>query len=146
MTKLSKLKELIFQSDNKTCFIERDRILSRLKIEMADYNDHDKYAIILSKLLREVSTPILDCDYFAGRIVEAVPDENLATANTLLCSNGHMSPDYEKLLNVGLKGILEEIKTNAAKKADAAYGLTSSACMPKLPFKYIFTSADVLLE
>ena len=118
MENLVKLKELVFESDNKACFIERERILSRLEKEMAEYNEPDKYAIILSKLLSEVSTPILDCDYFAGRVVEALPDKNMSAPNWLLCSVGHMSFDYEKLLKVGLKGILSEIKSNAAKKGD----------------------------
>lgn len=106
MAKLSELKELIFQSDNKACFIERERILSRLESEMSDYKYDDKYAIVLSKLLSEVSAPILDCDYFAGRVVEALPEENMKAPNGLLCSVGHMSFDYEKLLRMGLKGIL----------------------------------------
>lgn len=119
MAKLSELKHLIFESDNTACFIERERILSRLASEMAEYQSDDKYAVILSKLLSEVSTPILDCDYFAGRVVEGLPDENMKAPNGLLCSVGHMSFDYEKLLKDGLKGILEEIKTNATKKGDA---------------------------
>lgn len=118
MRNLSELKNLIFKSDNSACFIERERILSRLESEMADYKRDDKYAIILSKLLSEVSTPILDCDYFAGRVIEALPEENMKAPNGLLCSVGHMSFDYEKLLRMGLKGILGEIKENAAKKDD----------------------------
>lgn len=118
MSDLIKLKELVFESDNKACFIERERILRRLETEMAEYKGKDKYALVLSKLLSEVSTPILDCDYFAGRVVEALPDENINEPSWLLYSMGHMSFDYEKLLRVGLKGILEEIKANAVKKGD----------------------------
>jgi hypothetical protein len=113
------LKELVFKTDNRACFIERERILNWIESEMVDYDGQDKYALILSKLLREVSTPILDCDYFAGRVVEALPDENMHTPSCLLCSIGHMSFDYEKLLKVGLKGILKEIKANAKKKGDS---------------------------
>ena len=120
MGELSKLLELIFESDNKACFIERERILNRLEKEMKNYSGADKYAIVLSKLLAEVSTPILDCDYFAGRVVEALPDEGMCAPNELLYSVGHMSFDYEKVLRVGLKGILEEIKTNSVKKGDKA--------------------------
>ena len=119
MKNLLTLKKLVFESDNRACFIERERILNQLEKEMAEYQSDDKYAVILSKLLSEVSTPILDCDYFAGRVVEGLPDENMKAPNGLLCSVGHMSFDYEKLLKDGLKGILEEIKTNATKKGDA---------------------------
>lgn len=119
MENLSKLKELIFETDNNACFIERERILNRLEKEMADYTEMDKYALIFAKILSEVSTPIFECDYFAGRVVEALPDENMKAPNGLLCSVGHMSFDYEKLLEVGLKGILEEVKTNAESNGDA---------------------------
>ena len=118
MVNHDRLKELIFESDNHACFIEKERILSRLEKEMADYSEPDKYAIILSKLLSEVSTPILDCDYFAGRVVEALPDEGINARNRLIFSNGHMNPNYQKLLKLGLSGILAEIKENAAKKGD----------------------------
>ncbi len=118
MGNLGKLKELIFETDNNACFIERERILGRLGKEMQNYSETDKYAIIFSKLLAEVSTPVLDCDYFAGRVVEALPDEGMKAPNTLLCSVGHMSFDYEKVLKMGLKGILEEIKRNSTNKGD----------------------------
>ncbi len=118
MSNLAKLKELVFESDNHACFIEKERILSRLEKEMRDYTEADKYAIIFSTLLSEVSTPILDCDYFAGRVVEALPDEGINAPNRLIFSNGHMNPNYQKLLKLGLSGILAEIKENAAKKGD----------------------------
>jgi len=120
MGDLQKIKELIFAADNKACFIERERILSRLQVQMQEYQGEDKYALILAKLLEEVSTPVLDCDYFAGHAVEALPDEGMCAPSMLLWSVGHMSFDHEKLLRVGLDGILEEIEKNAAAKADAA--------------------------
>ncbi len=118
MGNLKKLKELIFETDNNACFIERERILNRLENEMKEYKGSDKYALIFSKLLADVSTPIIDCDYFAGRVVEVVPDEGMNVPNTLLYSVGHMSFDYEKVLKIGLKGILYEIKVNSLKKGD----------------------------
>lgn len=118
MGNLFKLRNLVFETDNNACFIERDRILSRLEFEMADYNEYDKYAAILSRLLTEVTTPILDCDYFAGRVVEGLPDTNMSVPSCCLCSFGHMSLNYEKLLKAGLRGILEEIKINAEEKGD----------------------------
>lgn len=118
MSDLKKLREMIFESDDKACFIERERILQRLEEEMRDYTAPDKYAVIFSKLLSEVSTPICDADYFAGRVVEALPDDGMNAPSTLLCSVGHMSFDYEKLLRVGLKGILAEIEENASRKGD----------------------------
>lgn len=120
MSNIEKLKELIFKSDNKACFIERERILNKLRRELKDYDGDDKYALILSRLLAQVSTPILDCDYFAGRVIEALPDEGMTAPDQLLISIGHMSFDYEKVLKIGLKGILDEIKSNASAKGDKA--------------------------
>ncbi|MBO5454267.1 MAG: hypothetical protein J6A69_09960 [Clostridia bacterium] len=118
MGNLTNLKEFIFETDNKACFIERDEILGRLETEMADYDKTDKFAIVFSKLLSEVSVPINENDYFAGRVVEALPYEGLKTANRFLNSVGHFSPDYGKVLNCGLKGIVSEINDNATKKGD----------------------------
>lgn len=110
MTKLEKISELVYESDNNACFIERERILQKLGDEFKDYDEPDKYALILSRLLSEVSTPIEDCDYFAGRVKEALPDPGMSAPNYLLCSTGHMSFNYAELLKIGLKGILEKIK------------------------------------
>ena len=118
MSNLNRLKELVFESDNEACFIERERILGRLEKEFSDYNEPNKYAYILSKLLSEVSVPIYDCDYFAGRVTEAKPDKGMNVPNRLLCSTGHMNFDYETLLNSGLKGILASIKYSAEEKGD----------------------------
>lgn len=119
MADLEKLKELVFESDNEACFIERERILGRLEEEMRDYSEPDKYALILSKLLSEVSVPVMECDYFAGRAVEAKPDENMQAPNYILYSIGHMSLNYRDLLKFGLKGILEKIKQSKSNDQDS---------------------------
>lgn len=116
MGNLSALKQQIFDADDKACFIERERILNRLEQEMADYHAPDRYAILLARVLAEVSTPVDANDYFAGRIVEARPDAGKWEPSRLLESTGHMSFDYEKILRVGLLGILDEIQTNAQHK------------------------------
>ena len=119
MGDLNRLKQLVFASDNTACFIERDRILQRLEREMPDPDAPDYFARILSALLAEVSTPVLECDYFAGRVVEAPPEEGIPSPHTLLCTVGHLSPDYSRLLALGLKGILADIEAAAAAKGDA---------------------------
>ncbi len=120
MANLLKLKELVFESDNRACFIERDEILGQLEREMAAYDATDKFAVIFSKLLARVSVPLNEHDYFAGRVVEALPYEGLKTANPLLHSTGHLSPDYRKVLQCGLKGIVSEIEAIAQEKGDTA--------------------------
>ena len=118
MADLNRIKELVFESDNTACFIERERTMSRLEKELKNYTAPDKYALIISRVLAEASVPLYDCDLFAGRVVEAKPDEGMNAPSLLLKSTGHMSFDYAKLLKCGLKGILEEIKETAAKKGD----------------------------
>lgn len=115
---LEKLKALVFESDNRACFIERERILAKLEKEFDGYNEPDKYARIFSCLMSEVSTPINEYDYFGGRVTESLPDEGMNAPSTLLCALGHMSPDYGSLLKFGLAGILKKIKERASLNAD----------------------------
>ncbi len=118
MTRLEELKKLVFQSDNRACFIERDRVLNWLAEAWKDDASSDRSARILKAVLEAASTPVLPCDYFAGRMVEALPDPGMKPAHPLICSIGHMSPDYGRLLGLGLSGILAEIQKTAAEKGD----------------------------
>ena len=42
MADLNCLRELVFESDNEACFIERERILNRLEKEFGEYSEPDK--------------------------------------------------------------------------------------------------------
>lgn len=119
MGDLNKLKELVFAGDNRACFIERDRTLARLRTEFEGYEAPDRYARIFAKMMAEMSTPVDEADFFGGRVVEALPDEGLRAAEPLLLSTGHQNPNYERLLKLGLKGILEEVEKNAKTLGDA---------------------------
>ncbi len=125
MSRLDTLRELVFEADNAACFIERERILNRIEKEMADYSAPDKNAKALAKLLSEVSVPIHECDYFAGRVVEDIPEPGLLSENEehpyndhLIASFGHLSPDYRLILSEGFCGMLARIKATAAEKGD----------------------------
>ena len=119
MGDINRLKELIFESDNRACYIEREQILSEIAPKYSEYDGDDKYARILSELLEMVSVPVFEEDYFAGRGVEAIPFDGMNAPSFLLCSTGHMSFDYAKLLSRGLEGILADIQASAAQKGDA---------------------------
>ncbi len=119
MPDLNRIKDFVFSLDNTHCFIEREMILNRVEQELKDYSAPDRYARAFATLLGEISTPIRDFDYFAGGMVEGPLPEGQSWANGFLNSVGHMSFDYEKVLTMGLSGILEEIKTNAEAKGDA---------------------------
>ncbi len=116
MDKLQQLRDMVFEMDNHACFIEKERIIQRLVTEMKDYDKPDKHAIWFATILDEVSTPLYDCDYFAGRIVEALPDEGMEVPSYHLCATGHMSFDYETVLREGFSGILHSIQIKAEEK------------------------------
>ena len=118
MGDLNKLKELVFAGDNGACFIERDRALARLRTEFEGYEAPDWYARIFAEMMAQMSTPVDPADFFGGRVVEALPDEGLRAAEPLLLSTGHQNPNYERLLKLGLKGILEEVENNAKALGD----------------------------
>lgn len=128
MERFNILRELVLATDNKACFIERERILGKIEQEMKEYDEPDRFAIILSRLLSEVSTPIHECDYFAGRVLEALPDKGFENCNGLLGSLAHLSMDYEKLLRRGFGGILEDIKVNADRLGDEESQIFAHNC------------------
>lgn len=133
----------IFASDDKACFIERERILTELSETMADYFEYDREARILSELLGRVSVTVDENDVFVGRVVEALPDEGMIPGpklryqfgevacireaapdmsstfpNMLLNTYGHMTYNWEMIITKGLCGILADIETTAQQKGD----------------------------
>ena len=118
MGDLQRLQELVFAGDNRACFIERDRALARLRVEYEGYEEPDRFPRIFAAMLAQMSTPIDAADYFGGRVVEALPDSGMKAPETLLGSTGHQNPNYEKLLKLGLKGILSQVQENANKLGD----------------------------
>ena len=125
MSRLDTLRDLVFETDNAACFIERERILARIEKEVASYDAPDKNAKAFAQLLSEVSVPIHECDYFAGRIVEALPDEEMllngkafSYNDHLIASYGHLSADYRLILAEGFSGILAKIQKRAEEKGD----------------------------
>ena len=120
MSNFDTLRELVFEQDNTHCFIERERILSRIEKEMQNYTAPDKHAKAMAQLLSEVSLPIHECDYFAGRVVEAAPDPDFKEECHIITSYGHLSPDYRLILSEGFGGMLTRIKAKADERGDEA--------------------------
>lgn len=114
LEKLKGLKEMVFAQSNNHCFIEKERFLRGIDPEAE--KPHDYYPKLLAALLKEVSTPVDEKDIFAGRVVEAEPDEGMKAPSRTLMAKGHLTPDYEKLLKVGYHGVLMEVKEFAARK------------------------------
>lgn len=109
--KLQGLKEMIFAGSNSHCFIEKERFLQT--IDPQEEKPSNYYPKLLERLLKSVSTPVDEKDIFVGRVVEADPDEGMNAPSRILMAKGHLTPDYEKLLKYGYKGILMEIKAKA---------------------------------
>ena len=116
--KLNYLKELIFESDNTACFIERESFLSGLDMNIYNPESLNFHANVLSGLLDNVSVPVCENDIFVGRVVEGRLDSYEGIPNRTLKSNGHMSPEYARLWQKGYVGILEDIRTNAERRGD----------------------------
>lgn len=46
MPNLEKIKEMVFETDNEACFIERERILQRLECEFKNYDKAPFYCVV----------------------------------------------------------------------------------------------------
>lgn len=116
MTQLEKieyLKSRVFLMSNDHCFIEKERFLRDLSPRVGQSENY--FAELFSALLDCVSTPVDENDVFVGRVVEALPDEGMECPSRAFFAKGHITPDYERLLAKGYRGILEDIKANAEK-------------------------------
>lgn len=112
LQKIEALKDKVFEQDNTHCFIERETFLNALP----KCNDRptDYYANILSDMLDSVSTYVDGCDVFVGRVLEDSPKPEWETCpNKTLFAKAHLTPDYQRLLTFGYRGILEQINSNA---------------------------------
>lgn len=114
LNKIDRLKELVFEQKNDHCFIERERFLN--ENSFCKEHSSDFYAKLLSDMLDYVSTPIDKNDVFVGRVLEGKPDEQWSECpNRTLFAKAHLTPDYNRLLSLGYKGILAQIQENAKR-------------------------------
>ena len=116
--KIEYLKNLVFEMDNNACFIERERFLNTLDPNLYCEESPEFFAKVLSGLLASVSVPVDENDIFVGRVLEGVTNEYEQIPCKILAATGHMSPNYSKLLKLGFRGILQEIKSNAERLGD----------------------------
>ena len=116
--RLERLKNLVFECDNTACFIEREQFLNTLDTKVYSETSPHYYAQVLAGLLEYVSVPISSDDVIVGRVVEGVTTEFEKIPCNILQSKGHMSFEYARMLKLGFRGILEEIKQNAEALGD----------------------------
>ena len=112
LLKINDLKEKIFTQSDSHCFIERENFLN--SIQEPTEKSMKFYADTLIQLLDNVSTPVYKNDIFVGRVLEDYlqSSSDFFYLNRTLASTGHLTPNYDKLLKLGYKGILEEIQEN----------------------------------
>lgn len=108
---------MVFAQSNRHCFIEKERFLQGISPDEEKPSDY--YPKLFASLLKVVSTPVDEKDFFVGRVVEAAPDEGMKAPSRILMAKGHLTPDYEKLLKRGYRGILMEIKDHASHLSSA---------------------------
>ena len=123
--KLAAFKQVILRSNREWCFIERLKIQQRVKAELSDIALDERYVQALEWMLDDLSTPLVEGEVLAGRMVEGpwlsemefpkMPEEGGGhyEVNYPFFTVGHATPDWPLMLNKGLLTIAEEIKQNA---------------------------------
>lgn len=114
---INALKDKYINSDNTTCFYERERVLNRYG--KRDLMRRPSYARLLAEILGEASTPIEDEDVFAGRMVEAPAEPRWRVPNADVMDNpGHLHFRWADILRLGVGGILRHIEGRARELGD----------------------------
>lgn len=68
---IERLREKILSSDNRTCFIEREKLLRDHAEQTSALPEEERYLYEFELLLNGLSTPVEPEDRFVGRMVEA---------------------------------------------------------------------------
>ena len=115
MDNLNKLIEKVYAGDNLACFIEREEILQAHRPETDRLPLEERYLHEAVLLLDGLSTPIEPEDMFAGRMVEArwPHSEPFRSTPNGLVTWGHITIPMETIVNLGLDGIVAEVRASA---------------------------------
>ena len=117
MDNLDKLVEKVYACDNLACFIEREEILFANRKVTEALPFQERYLHEANLLFDGLSTPIEPEDVFAGRMIEArwPHDEPFSRLPGGIRSSGHITLPIQKILSVGLDGMMAEITANAKR-------------------------------
>ena len=124
--KLAAFKQAILRGNKEFCFIERLKIQQRVKAELPDVAIDERYVQALEWMCEDLSTPLVEGEVLAGRMVEgpwpheemeapAMPEEGGVPVELAypFFTKGHATQDWPLMLKKGLLRIAEEIKKNA---------------------------------
>lgn len=112
-----RLREKILNSDNQCCFIDRELILRKYENEILALPVKDQYLAAFIHVTEGLTTPVEEEDIFAGRFAMApwpypgTPRSRVSTS--ILRTAGHITWNWEQLLNRGLLSFAEEIDATA---------------------------------
>lgn len=112
------LREKILAGSNEYCFIDREMILKKHEEKILSLPGEEQYLAAFVLVADGVSTPIEEEDIFAGRFREALwpyKDLPLSRASGILRTSGHITWDWERVLQKGLLSFQEEIESTAEK-------------------------------
>lgn len=117
---LRTLRERIFAGDNGACFIERENLLLEYAQETLSLPVRERYAHEFELVLDGVSVPLELDERFAGRMVEGRWGREIRFSRVQggLGSEGHITLPMERVLAVGLDGLVQEVEENARYKGD----------------------------
>ena len=117
MDDLNKLIEKVYACDNLACFIEREEILFANKEATEALPIEERYLHEANLLFDGLSTPIESEDVFAGRMIEArwPHSEPFSRVPGGIRSSGHITLPIQKILIIGLDGMMAEIAANAER-------------------------------
>jgi len=124
---LDALKRVYLGTPDEAVFLERARIIHMAARKYSDLPPLIRQARIIGELCRGLSVIVSPCDVFLGRIREEVPsprDEEFirehpelfveAGVPGVLDSMGIYCPDWRKLLDSGIGGLIEETRCHEA--------------------------------
>lgn len=114
---IGRLRERILSSDNRACFIERERLLRDHAAQTRALPEEERYLHEFELLLDGLSTPLDPDDRFAGRMIEArwPYPEPFTRIPGGVGSEGHVTLPMPEILSRGLDGIAAEVSANAAR-------------------------------
>ncbi len=109
------LRNLILESDNKACFIERESILRSHAGETTALPKEDRYLHEFELLMDNLSTPLAPDDVFAGRMLEGRWPHEEGFSRVGLTSEGHITLPMPEILKHGLAGMAQAVSENARR-------------------------------
>jgi hypothetical protein len=112
--RVRRLRERLFQADDRAIYLERRAGLVRALRKHADATPELRHALTFAEILDGMTAVVTPDDLLVGRTLDVVPTEADAALLDLprevlrpphFNTNGHLTPDWQTLLEKGMAGI-----------------------------------------